>query len=174
MRIVTSPRGSLPVAACPAGRGASIRSLEGTAMAPRASFTTTRRPGVLHWLFPFAPSDPLPPRAVEVAASLVGFPLPLHAAVRLLAHPRAGCPWQRRLLRQAPVGNPLGIYSSASRSTKADSVDQTPCSEALCSTLSDDMDSRHRFPKPGVASPIPAKGTKSMVTCANRCPFLAA
>jgi hypothetical protein len=54
-------------------------------MAPSASFTTTRRGRVLHWLFPSRRAM-LAVAAVEVAASLVGLPLPLHALAGLLAH----------------------------------------------------------------------------------------
>ena len=54
-------------------------------MAPSASFTTTRRRRVLHWLFPSRRAL-LAVAAVEIAASLVGLPLPLHALAGLLAH----------------------------------------------------------------------------------------
>ncbi len=54
-------------------------------MAPSASSTTTRRSRVLHWLFPSRRAI-LALAAVEIAASLVGLPLPLHAVAGLLAH----------------------------------------------------------------------------------------
>lgn len=54
-------------------------------MAPSASFTTTRRHRVLHWLFPSRRAM-LALAAVEIAASLVGLPPSLHAAAGLMAH----------------------------------------------------------------------------------------
>jgi hypothetical protein len=54
-------------------------------MAPSAPFTTTRPSRVLHWLFP-SRRVVLAAVAVELAAFLLGLPLPLHIGVALAAH----------------------------------------------------------------------------------------
>jgi hypothetical protein len=59
---------------------------EGTAMAPRAASTTaTRRGRVLRLIFPSRRAV-FAAVVVEVAASLVGLPLPLHVIVALVTH----------------------------------------------------------------------------------------
>jgi hypothetical protein len=54
-------------------------------MASSAASTTTRLGRVLHWLFPSRRAV-LAAAAVEVAASLIGLPLPLHLLVGVAAH----------------------------------------------------------------------------------------
>ena len=70
----------------PIRQGASIRFLEGKAMAPcAASNTPTRLGRALHWLFPSRRAV-VAVAVVEVAASLLGLPPLAHLAAGLVLH----------------------------------------------------------------------------------------